>query len=247
MNQDVLLSWLHNWIRRIQIPTYHVISVQIIGCWDKIISTRSYPLIPSLERRVPVDTYACRYLYQTKDLSKFMSWKSRPNSLKRWGCSQKNLVCPIILLFTLHGIKHKLLFVTSATIFLKHCVSLRSVPIMHIVMSYTLDDWRKLFVRIWERHMLQWIYVANVLSAELLPPISHPRICSNCKDRTRTQLNLVILGISPTYVSLDGINGDIVGKVRHHLQILMRSSAAASAPPRMKAMKFARVYYRWME
>ena len=241
MKQDVISRWLRNWICGMQIPTYYVLSVQIIKCWDTIVSTSFSSQIPSLEIRVPVDTYACRYLYHTKYFSKFMAWKVRPNSLKSWGFSQNKLVCPMLLYLTLQGRKRWLLFLPSFTRLVQHCVSLRSVTIMKIVLSCTLDYWRKLCVRIWERYLLRWIYGANVLILELISTTSQPIICSNRKDRIRIQQHWVSLGISTTYVSLDSMNGAILGKLRHTFLILPRSSAAASAPPIMKAMKCTRV------
>ena len=85
MKQDVLLRLLSNWIWRMHISTYHVLSAQMMECWYTIVSTRSSSLIPSLERIVHVDIYACIYLCQTKYLSKFMAWKRKsqfPQALK---------------------------------------------------------------------------------------------------------------------------------------------------------------------
>ena len=50
-------------------------------------------------------------------------------------------------------------------------------------------------------------------------------------------MTMVKPGDTSTYDSLDGMNGAILGKVRRLFQSLLRSSAAASDPPRLKAME----------
>ena len=93
----------------------------------------------------------------------------------------------MLLLLTLQGSKRRLLFVPSIARLVQHCVYLRSLPSMQIVLSYTLDYWRNLCVNIWERYLLRWSYGATVMIAELLSTTSQPIICFNSKYRNFTE------------------------------------------------------------
>ena len=93
--------------------------------------------------------HICMQLFVSEKLFfKVYSMKSKAQFPQAVMFSQKKLVCPLLLLFTHQGSKHWLLFVHSSIRLVKHCASLRIIPIMQIVLMYTLDCLRNLCIRL---------------------------------------------------------------------------------------------------